>query len=133
MPLTMPLRRRSQRHSISRGWGSYILDGCPTYLYKTVNLERYEITGDRLVPGRHTVRYQCEYDGGGAGKGGTGRLLVDGAQVAEGRIDGTMGYRISLDGTFDIGSDAGEPVSEDFHVPFDFKGTLDNVVVELYL
>ena len=42
-----------------------------------------------------------------------------------------MGYRISLDETFDIGSDAGEPVSEDYRVPFDFQGVLDKVVVEL--
>ena len=42
-----------------------------------------------------------------------------------------MGFRISLDETFDIGSDAGEPVTEDYHVPFDFEGKLDKVVVEL--
>ena len=42
-----------------------------------------------------------------------------------------MGFRISLDETFDVGSDAGEPVSEDYHVPFDFKGTLNKVVVKL--
>ena len=70
-------------------------------------------------------------DGGGPGKGGTGRLLVDDRQVAEARIDRTMGFRISLDETFDIGSDAGEPVSEDYHVPFDFQGTLTKVEVQL--
>ena len=51
--------------------------------------------------------------------------------VAEGRVERTMGFRISLDETFDVGSDAGEPVSEDYHVPFDFEGKLNKVVVEL--
>ena len=113
------------------GWGLYILDGRPVYLYNVANLERYEIAGDRLSPGAHTIRYEFTYDGGGRGLGGTGRLLVDGAEVATGRIDRTMGFRISLDETFDIGSDAGEPVSEDYHVPFDFEGILNKVVVVL--
>ena len=42
-----------------------------------------------------------------------------------------MSIRISLDETFDIGADAGEPVSEDYHVPFDFQGTMTKVVVQL--
>jgi arylsulfatase len=42
-----------------------------------------------------------------------------------------MGYRISLDETFDIGMDAGEPVSEEYHVPFDFTGEIGKVVVKL--
>ncbi len=113
------------------GWGLYILEGRPVYTYNVANLERYEIVGKRLSKGAHTIRYEFAYDGGGAGKGGTGRLFVDGKKVAEGRIERTMGYRISLDETFDIGSDAGEPVSEDYHVPFDFQGTLKKVVVNL--
>jgi len=113
------------------GWGLFILDGKPVYIYNVANLERYRIEGDTLEPGKHTVTYNFTYDGGGPGMGGTGKLLVDGEMVAEGRIDRTMGFRISLDETFDVGSDAGEPVSEDYHVPFDFGGTLNRVQVEL--
>jgi arylsulfatase len=114
------------------GWGLYVLDGKP--VYNVANLERYRIASPKkLTPGTHTIRYEFAYDGGGAGKGGTGTLFVDGKQVAKGKIDRTMGYRISLDETFDIGSDAGEPVSEDYHVPFDFEGKLNKVVVKLKL
>ena len=60
-----------------------------------------------------------------------GTLFVDDKQVATAKIDRTMGFRISLDETFDIGSDAGEPVCEDYHVPFDFEGELNKVIVEL--
>ena len=113
------------------GWGLYILEGRPVYLYNMANLERYKLEGSPLTPGAHTIRYEFKYDGGGLGKGGNGRLLVDGRQVAKGRIDRTMGFRISLDETFDIGADAGEPVSEDYKVPFDFQGDLKKVEVKL--
>ncbi len=70
---------------------------------------------------------------GGAIKGFTGTLVVDDQLVGEGRVDRTMGYRISLDETFDIGSDAGEPVSESYHVPFDLPGETEKVAVNLIL
>ncbi len=113
------------------GWGLYVFKGKPVYLYNVANLERHRIEGDVLQPGKHTITYEFTYDGGGPGKGGTGRLSVNGKKVAEGRIERTMGFRISLDETFDVGSDAGEPVSEDYHVPFHFKGKLNKVQVEL--
>ena len=114
------------------GWGLMVIDGKPIYIYNVANLERYEVAGpDKLSPGKHTIRYEFDYDGGGVGKGGTGTLFVDGKQVASNKIDRTMGYRISLDETFDIGADAGEPVSEKYEVPFDFEGTLNKVVVKL--
>lgn len=65
--------------------------------------------------------------------GGTGRLLVNDTLVAEDRIDRTMGLRISLDETFDIGPNRGDPVCETCHVPFDFPGTLKTVAVKLGL
>ena len=114
------------------GWALYVLDGKPIYTYNVANLERYNIEGpDKLQPGKYTIRYDFEYDGGGPGKGGTGTLYINNNQVASGKIDRTMGYRISLDETFDIGSDAGEPVSESYKVPFDFQGKLNKVTVNL--
>ena len=115
------------------GRALYVINGRPVYTYNVANLERYSIEGDVLTPGKHTIRYEFDYDGGGAGKGGDGWLYVDDELVGEGRIERTMGYRISLDETFDIGSDAGEPVSEDYHVPFDFPGVLEKVEVKLEL
>ncbi len=116
------------------GWALYIYEGRPKYVYNLANLERYEIVGKRLPPGEHTIRYEFDYDGGGGfGGGGDGKLFVNGSEVASGRIERTMGIRISLDETFDVGSDAGEPVSEDYHVPFDFPGRLEKVEVNLDL
>ena len=81
----------------------------------------------------YTIRYEFDYDDGhqGFGGGGTGTLFVNGKKVAEEQIDRTMGIRISLDETFDVGADAGEPVSEDYKVPFEFEGTLNKVEVHL--
>lgn len=113
------------------GWGLYVMDNTPIYTYNVANLERYTVKGKPLKPGKHTIQYKFKYDGGGAGKGGKGMLYVNNKKVGEARIDRTMGYRISLDETFDIGSDAGEPVTEDYHVPFDFKGKIYRVDVKL--
>jgi arylsulfatase len=63
--------------------------------------------------------------------GGTGNLIVDGKPVARGRFARTIGYRMSLDETLDVGEDTGTPVSEDYHVPFKFTGQLERVVIEL--
>jgi hypothetical protein len=43
----------------------------------------------------------------------------------------TISFRVSADETLDIGEDTGTPVSEDYHVPFKFSGTLDKFVVDL--
>jgi arylsulfatase len=65
------------------------------------------------------------------GKGGQATLSVDGNQVASEKLPRTIPYRISLDETLDIGEDTGTPVSEDYHVPFNFTGKLEKVIVNI--
>ena len=99
-----------------------------------INLSIIPIASDRPIPpGNHVLRLTFKYDGGGIGKGGTGTLYVDGTPVAEGRIPQTIGIRFSLDETFDVGSDMGTPVVEDYadKMPFTFTGTLKKLVVVL--
>ncbi len=113
------------------GYGLYLLKGRPVFLYNLAGVARYSIAGnDALTPGKHTILFDFKYDGG-LGKGGAGTLLVDGKTVAEGRIDRTLAFRLSLDETLDCGEDTGTPVSEDYHVPFKFTGDLKKVVIEL--
>ena len=38
---------------------------------------------------------------------------------------------MSLDETLDIGEDTGTPVSEDYHVPFNFTGALEKVTINI--
>jgi hypothetical protein len=91
------------------------------------------VSARRLAPGKHFIHFDFKYDGGGAGKGATGILSVDGQQVAQGRIDRTIRARMSLDETMDFGEDTGTPVVEDYadRMPFKFTGTLDRFVVQL--
>ena len=73
------------------------------------------------------------YDGGGIGKGGTAKLLVDEKPVGEVKIPATTPIRYSLDETFDVGEDTGTPVVEDYaeKMPFRFTGTLTRFAVVL--
>jgi arylsulfatase len=91
------------------------------------------ISSQPLAAGDHVVRFSFKYDGGGIGKGGQGTLLVDGNQVAQGRIERTIPVRFSLDETLDIGEDTGTPVIETYvdKMPFKYGGTLKKVVVVL--
>jgi arylsulfatase len=114
------------------GLGLYILKDKPVFYYNLVGVDRTSIGGqDALAPGKHTIEVSFKYDGGGMGKGGLATLTVDGKKVAEQKLLRTIPFRVSADETFDVGEDTGTPVSEDYHVPFRFTGTLNKVVVTL--
>jgi arylsulfatase len=91
------------------------------------------VAKDKLPPGKHTVRFDFKYDGGGIAKGATGILSVDGKEVARGRLDQTVDFRFSLDECLDIGEDTGTHVAEDYadRMPFRFTGTPQRLVIEL--
>jgi arylsulfatase len=88
-------------------------------------------SNDKLPPGKHSIVLTFKYEGGGIGKGGLTTLSVDGKKVAEQKLARTIPFRVSADETLDIGKDTGTPVSEDYHVPFRFTGTLNKVVINL--
>ena len=66
----------------------------------------------KLPPGKASLQFVFDYDGGGPGKGGKGALLVNGQKVAEGRIEHTQAGLFSADETADVGIDLGTPVVE---------------------
>jgi arylsulfatase len=95
------------------GWSLYVKDGVPAYDYNFLGLQRSSIAGTaKLPPGKATLQFVFDYDGGGPGKGGKGTLLVNGQKVAEGRIEHTQAGIFSADETADIGIDLGTPVVE---------------------
>jgi arylsulfatase len=59
---------------------------------------------------------------------GTITLTVNGAVVAEGRIEN---LQLSYNETLDVGLDSGAPVSPDHAAPFAFDGEIDKIEVEL--
>ncbi|MBX9622816.1 MAG: arylsulfatase [Gemmataceae bacterium] len=114
------------------GWGLYLDKGKPVFDYNFVGVANYTVTGkDPLAAGKHTIKMDFAYDGGGIGKGGTATLSVDGKEVAKGRVERTIPIRIALDETLDVGEDAGTPVNRSYDVPFTFAGKIDKVTIEL--
>ena len=60
------------------------------FAYNFFALETYTIEADRPIPpGKHQVRMEFAYDGGGLGKGGNVNLFYDGKKVGEGRVQRT--------------------------------------------
>src|SRR5262249_21576478 len=114
------------------GYALFIKNGKPMYEYNYFTVERTNIAGkEKLAPGKHAIRFEFKYDGGGVGKGGTGTLFVDGKEVASGHIKQTVLGRFSAAETFDTGEDTGSPVSELYKAPFRFEGTIKKVVIDL--
>ena len=58
---------------LSGGYALMFEKGKPVFHYNMANVAHYSIAAkDALTPGRHTVVFDFQYDGGGIGKGGTG-------------------------------------------------------------
>ena len=115
------------------GYGLYLLKGKPVFTYNLVDLERFRWEGQQaLAPGKHTIVFDFKYDGPGFGKGGNGVLSVDGQQVDSKTIPHTIPFLMTIDETFDVGSDLRTPVDDhDYQVPFRFTGKLDKLTVNL--
>jgi arylsulfatase A-like enzyme len=97
------------------GFSLYGHQGVPAYCYNLFGLQQFKVYGNSAIPpGEHQVRMEFTYDGGGLGKGGAVKLFVDGKEVGEGRVDGTVPMLFSADETTDVGSDSATPVSDDY-------------------
>ena len=115
------------------GYGLYVLKGKPVFTYNNLALEKIRWEGQEpLTPGKHTLEFDFKYDGPGMAKGGSGVLKVDGKEVATKSISQTTPAILTIDETFDIGSDTRTPVDDaDYQVPFRFTGTLNKVSIKL--
>jgi arylsulfatase len=116
------------------GWALYVKNGVPAYDYNFLGLQRTSIAASKpLPPGKHTIRFDFAYDGGGPAKGGKGTLLVDNEKVAEGRIEVTQAGIFSADETADVGIDLGTPVVEAIGADAKsrFTGRIPRVTIEV--
>jgi arylsulfatase A-like enzyme len=115
------------------GWSLYAHEGRPKYCYNLFGLERFHVEGDSPIPvGTHQVRMEFVYDGGGLGKGGAVTVYLDGNQVGEGRVEGTVPMVFSADETCDVGSDTASPVSDDYTAEDSrFTGTVNWVQIDI--
>lgn len=115
------------------GWAFYMKDGKLVTAHNFLDVARYSVASDSAIgAGEHELKMVFKYEGGKAyGKGGTVTLTVDGKTVGTGKIERTSPFKYSLSENQDIGSDTGTPVTYDYTPPFPFKGTLEEVTVDL--
>jgi arylsulfatase len=100
---------------VSGGWTLYAKSGKLKYCYNFFGIEHYMVEAQTpMPPGKHQVRMEFKYDGGGLAKGGGVTLYYDGKAVGSGRVEQTepMGY--SADEACDVGRDTGSPASPDY-------------------
>jgi arylsulfatase len=114
------------------GWSLYLMNGKPTFAYNWLGIEHYSIaSGQRIRPGQHTIQYEFSYEGGGRGKGGTARILVDGVVTAEGTIAQTHANVFGLDEPASVGIDTNTPVTEVYAGRSEFSGLINKITIEI--
>ena len=114
------------------GYGLYLRDGKPTFVYNFLSVERMTFASKEAVPkGKARIVVDFKYDGGGMGKGGKVTLSANGKTLAEGRLEKSIPITFSLGEGVDIGMDVGSPVDFTYKLPFAFTGTIEKVNIEL--
>jgi arylsulfatase A-like enzyme len=112
------------------GLSFYIKDGKPAFTYNYLGLESTNIVSSKpLSAGKYTLVYEFKYDGNGPGKGGIGTITVNGAKVAEGRINKTQPGIFSVDDLADVGIDEGTHVAN-YGTSSKFNGKINKIVIE---
>ena len=116
------------------GYGLYLRDGRPTFVYNYLALDRPTIAGaDPLPAGKVKLEVDFAYHGaeGEVGAGATVTLKVNGAEVAKGELEKTIPIQISLGEGLDVGMDVGSAVDFTYQPPFPFSGSIESVTVAM--
>ena len=97
------------------GWSLFFQDGRVSFVYNVLGITYFNTAATQsIASGKHQVRMEFGYDGGGLGKGGNVVLFYDGQKVGDGRVDATQAMIFSADETLDIGYESGTPVSPQY-------------------
>jgi arylsulfatase len=119
--------------SVFGGWSFYLKDGVPV-AYEAISqndTDRFRVAGAKKLPkGPATVTFDFERDPQPA-TGGTMHIAVDGTEVGQGHVDRTINIPAGLGETFDIGSDTGATVSDEYPGAGAFPGDIESVTVHL--
>jgi arylsulfatase A-like enzyme len=114
------------------GYGLYLRDGKPTFVYNFLSVERFTFAAkDALPKGKAKLVVDFAYDGGGRGNGGRITMSANDKKIAEGRLERSIPIQFSLGEGLDIGRDVGSPIDFTYQLPFVFTGKIDNVTIEL--
>ena len=97
------------------GWALYAKDGKAKFVYNVLGIQEFATEATTPIPaGKHQVRMEFAYDGGGLAKGGDVTLYYDGTAVGTGRVGATQPMIFSADETTDIGYESGTTVTPDY-------------------
>jgi hypothetical protein len=116
------------------GWSFYVKDGKAKFTYNNLlGLQMFTTEAKELVPpGKHQVRSEFAYDGGGVAEGGDVSLYYDGEKVGKGRVEATQPFAFSADEGIDIGRETGTTVAPDYGVQSsEFSGEIDRVELKV--
>lgn len=115
------------------GWSLYAHEGRLKHCYNFFGIDLYYTEASQPIPpGRHQVRMEFTYDGGGLAKGGAVALFVDGRKDGEGRVQRSVPMLFSADETCDVGKETGSPVSPDYGAEGNaFNGVVNWVQIDL--
>jgi arylsulfatase len=114
------------------GYGLYLKDGTPTFVYNFLSIDRPTFTANRPLPaGKNTLVVDFVYDGGGMGKGGTITMSANGQTIATGRLERTIPIQLTICEGLDIGMDIGSPIDFTYDLPFAFTGKIEKVTIDL--
>lgn len=116
----------------SAGYTLYVQDGHLVYENNFFGRERDRIVSSSTLPeGKVTAVFEYQHTAKTFGGGGDARLSVNGQEVGKGSFAHVVPVRYSATETFDIGRDTGEAVSEHYHGPFPFTGTIDQARIHV--
>ena len=115
------------------GWSFYVRDGKAKFAYNLLGIRSFETEASEALPsGKHQVRVEFAYDGGGLAKGGDVSLYYDGEEVGEGRVEATQPFVFSADEGLDVGREAGTAVAPDCDVESStFTGEINWIELKL--
>jgi arylsulfatase len=115
------------------GMSLYAKGGKAKFAYNFFGLQTFTTEASQPIPsGKHQVRMEFAYDGGGLAKGGKVSLYYDGQKVGEGRVERTQPMAFSADETTDVGRDTATPVSSDYtRSTSEFNGKVNWVQIDL--
>jgi arylsulfatase A-like enzyme len=115
------------------GWSLFVKERRAVFVYNVLGIREFATKADEAIPaGKHQVRMEFAYDGGGLGKGGGVTLFYDGSSVGTGRIEATQAMVFSADETTDVGYESGTTVSPDYTLETSrFTGKINWVQIDL--
>lgn len=117
------------------GFSLFVWEDRLRYHYNFCDIERHDVIAEAPMPrGRVEVGldFVCD-DPARVGGPATVRLLLDGRQVAQGRIERQIRGRFGFGECIDVGRDSRSPVWPGYRsrLPFEFTGRIENVRLEL--